>query len=225
VDACLCPIQKSFPDPVCDPVSVSATMFDLSRWPLFHRLPVAAIQAIQRCATERQFRAGELLLAAGARAEWLHVIADGLVREFYVTAAGDEHTRVFVSTGGVTGSLLDLTSGAPSVTWIQALEPTRTVAIRYADFNTLAAQHRELESLARALAQSLAIRKTKREYEMLALSAQERLAIWRAENPGLDGRITRRLLASYLGITPVHLSRISSKAAVERRREKARPQR
>lgn len=185
-------------------------MFDLSRWPLFHRLPVAAIQAIRRCATERQFRAGELLLAAGARAEWLHVIADGLVREFYVTAAGDEHTRVFVSTGGVTGSLLDLTSGAPSVTWIQALEPTRTVAIRYADFNTLAAQHRELESLARALAQSLAIRKTKREYEMLALSAQERLAIWRAENPGLDGRSTRRLLASYPGITPSHLGRIMS---------------
>jgi hypothetical protein len=80
------------------------------------------------------------------------VIADGLVREFYVTAAGDEHTRVFVSAGGVTGSLLDLTSGAPSVTWIQALEPTCTLAIRYADFNVVAAQHRELESLARARA-------------------------------------------------------------------------
>jgi CRP-like cAMP-binding protein len=189
---------------------MSSSSTDLSRWPVFHRLPTATIQAIERCATERQFRAGELLLEGSARAEWLHVIADGLVREFYVTAAGDEHTRVFVSAGGVTGSLLDLTSGAPSVTWIQALEPTRTVAIRYADFNTLASQHSALESLARALAQSLAIRKTKREYEMLALSAQERLAIWRAENPGLDGRITRRLLASYLGITPVHLSRITS---------------
>jgi CRP-like cAMP-binding protein len=171
---------------------------------------VAAVHAIGRCATERQFRAGELLLEGGARAEWLHVIADGLVREFYVTAAGDEHTRVFVSDGGVTGSLLDLTSGAPSVTWIQALEPTRTLAIRYADFNTLASQHRELESLARELAQSLAIRKTKREYEMLALSASERLESWRVGNPGLDGRITRRLLASYLGMTPVHLSRITS---------------
>lgn len=189
---------------------MSATMSDLSCWPLFQRLPVAAIQAIERCATERRFGAGEILLAGGTRAEWLHVIANGLVREFYVTAAGDEHTRVFVAAGGVTGSLLDLTSGAPSVTWIQALEPTRTLAIRYADFNTLASRHRELESLARTLAQSLAIRKTRREYEMLALSAPERLAIWRAENPDLDGRITRRLLASYLGVTPVHLSRITS---------------
>ncbi len=144
------------------------------------------------------------------RAEWLYVIADGLVRELYVTAAGDEHTRVFASAGGVTGSLLDLPSGAPSVTWIQALDPTCTVAIRYADFNGLAAQHRALESLARALAQSLAIRQTKRDYEMLALSAQERLASWRAENPDLDERVIRRLLASYLGITPVHLIRITS---------------
>ena len=204
---------------------MSAAVSGLSRWPLFNGLPAAAIEAIERCAAARHFGAGDLLLEGGTRAEWLHVLECGLVREFYVTAAGVEHTRVFVSAGGVTGSLLDLTSGAPSVTWIQALEPTRTLAIRYAEFNALAARHRELESLARALAQSLAIRKTKREHEMLALSAHERLAIWRAENPGLDGRITRRLLASYLGITPVHLSRISSKAAVERRREKARPQR
>ncbi len=190
---------------------MSAAVSGLSRWPLFNGLPAAAIEAIERCAAARHFGAGDLLLEGGTRAEWLHVLECGLVREFYVTAAGVEHTRVFVSAGGVTGSLLDLTSGAPSVTWIQALEPTRTLAIRYAEFNALAARHRELESLARALAQSLAIRKTKREHEMLALSAHERLAIWRAENPGLDGRITRRMLASYLGITPVHLSRITSR--------------
>ena len=46
---------------------------------------------------------------------------------------------------------------------------------------------------------------------MLALCAAERLARWRLEHPGLDARITRRLLASYLGITPVHLSRISAR--------------
>lgn len=204
---------------------MSGPPHSLTRVPLFASLSPVAARAIERCVVGRTFRTGDLLLEGGARAEWLHVLEEGLVREFYVTADGDEHTRVFVSAGGVTGSLLDLSSSGPSVTWIQALEPTRTIAIRFTDFNALAAEHGDLESLARRHAEALAVRKTKREYEMLALSATERLARWRAEHPSLDGRITRRLLASYLGITPVHLSRISSTAATEGRRDGARPPR
>jgi CRP-like cAMP-binding protein len=207
---------------------VSAAGPDLARRPLLGALSPATLRALQPHVVERRFRVGELLLEGGVRAEWLHVLDEGLVREFYVTADGSEHTRVFASEGGVTGSLLDLTSDLPSVTWIQALEPTRTLAIRFAALNALAAQHGELQALARRHAEALAVRKTKREYEMLALSASERLASWRAEHPHLDGRITRRLLASYLGITPVHLSRISSRAPRSPRGAppgKARPQR
>lgn len=204
---------------------MSAAQSEIARLPLFRTLSLATVEALTACAVERRFRAGDLLLGGGARAEWLHVLVHGLVREFYVTAAGDEHTRVFVAEGGVTGSLLDLRSGAPAVTWIQALEPTRTLAFRFAEFNALATNHSELEALARRSAEALAIRKTRREYEMLALSAADRLNSWRAENPGLDERITRRLLASYLGITPVHLSRISAgvrRRSTEGHRERAR---
>jgi len=183
----------------------------LARSPGFRALAPATLRALEGRAVERRFSAGELLLTAGARAEWFHVVGEGLVREYYVTAAGEEHTRVFVAEGGVTGSLLDLTSGLPSITWIQALEPTRTTALRFADLDALAATHPDLASLARRHAEQLAVRKTMREYEMLALSATERLARWRAEHPDLDGRVTRRLLASYLGITPVHLSRITAR--------------
>ena len=198
----------------------------LARWPLFGALSPEALDALERSAVERVFRPGALLLEAGSRADLLHVVDEGLVREFYVNADGKEHTRAFIAGGSVTGSLLDLASGAPSVTWIQALEQTRTLAIRFSDFNALAARYGELESLARQQAEALAVRKTKREYEMLALSARERLELWRAEFPALDGRITRRMLASFLGISAVHLSRISSRgqsANREARQERARP--
>lgn len=198
---------------------------DLRRWPVVRSLTAATQRPLGACSRECRFAAGDLLLEGGSHAEWLHVISRGLVREYYVMPSGEEHTRVFVSEGGVTGSLLDLTSSAPSVTWIQALEPTQTLAIRYDDFNVLAERCEDLAVMARRQAEALALRKTKREYEMLALSASERLASWKVEHPELDGRITRRLLASYLGISPVHLSRISAKAATERLRERARPRR
>jgi CRP-like cAMP-binding protein len=183
------------------------------RGTLFRSLSPATLGAVQAAAVARRFAAGELLLRGGTHAEWLHVVVVGLVREFYVTAAGDEHTRVFVAEGGVTGSLLDLVSGTAAVTWIEALEATRTISIRFREFNELAARFPDLQSLARTHAERLAVRKTLREYEMLALSAGERLAQWKLEHAAIDGRIRRKLLASYLGISPVHLSRLTAAEA------------
>jgi len=184
----------------------------IERLPLLRELPHASRVAIGAGAVERLFRVGDRLLSGGERAEWLFILERGLVREFYVSARGEEHTRVFVCEGGVTGSLLDLRSDAPSLTWIEALEPTRAFAIRFDAFNDLAARSPDIERLARLHAERMAIAKTMREYEMLALPASERLARWRRTHPHLEGRITRRLLASYLGVTPVHLSRIWPRA-------------
>src|SRR5262245_49387124 len=82
---------------------------------------LAAVFAL--CTTAR-FDAGTWILRGGERAEHCYFILRGLVRELYVGENGEEHTRVFVRERQITGSLLDLLSGAPSVTWIQALERT-----------------------------------------------------------------------------------------------------
>ena len=175
----------------------------------FAGLGASAREALASIAVPKRFARDAWLLRGGTQAEWVHFIERGLVREFYISAEGEEHTRVFLAEGDVSGSLLDLLSGAPSVTWIQALEEVSTIAWRYAEFDVLTRTHPELLALARAQAEALAVRKTQREFEMLALSAPERLARWRADCMHLDSRVTRKLLASYLGITPVHLSRIS----------------
>ena len=61
-------------------------------------------------------------------------------------------------------------------------------------------------------------RKAVREYEMLALTAAERWEAFRRDGGPLESRISQRHLASYLGITPEHLSRIRG-ASVRRRRK------
>jgi CRP-like cAMP-binding protein len=176
-------------------------------------LPLGPLGAEARAALaavtgRREFRAQDYLLEGGRRAEWCFFIERGLVREFYIGESGDEHTRSFIAAGQVTGSLLDLLSSGPAVTYIQALEDTRTLAFRYRDFDALTARFAELERLARQSAEALAVRKTRREHEMLALSAAQRYQRFVSEHAELDARISRKLLASYLGITPEHLSRL-----------------
>ncbi len=173
-------------------------------WPVSE----AALLALADLVTPRSFATGAWLLQAGDRAEHCFFIARGLVRELYVGEQGQEHTRAFMAAGQVTGSLLDLVSAEPAVTWIQALEPTDTLAWRYADFNALCERFPELHAVARRTAEALAIRKTRREHEMLAMSAAERHTRWLREHGDLDARLHRRHLASYLGITPEHLSRL-----------------
>lgn len=156
----------------------------------------------------RVFDTGACLLEGGQPARWCFFVARGLVREYYLGTGGEEHTRAFITEGLFTGSLSDLLSGRPAVTWIQALEPTETLAFSYAAYDALCARHGDLNHLARRFAETLYQRKARREHELLAWSAAERYAQWCALHPALDARISRRALASYLGITPEHLSRL-----------------
>jgi CRP-like cAMP-binding protein len=179
----------------------------------FGPLSSDALAAWSERTKERRFDPHSFLLRAGERAEWCFLLISGLVREYYVDESGAEHTRSFIPEGGATGSLLDLLSGEPALTFIEALEPTHVLAFRYSDFDALSQRFADIGHIARRNAEALYARKARREHEMLALGASARHERWLAENAALDARITRRQLASHLGVTPEHLSRLRQQAA------------
>ncbi|MCP4271690.1 MAG: Crp/Fnr family transcriptional regulator, partial [Gammaproteobacteria bacterium] len=69
-------------------------------------------------------------------------------------------------------------------------------------------QHRCWEKLGRLLAEQLYIKKETREAEFLLDDAETRYLNFQTNYPGLEDRLTQYHVASYLGITPVMLSRI-----------------
>lgn len=167
---------------------------------------------LHKLITPRSFETDSFLLKAGDQACWCFFIVRGLVRELYIDEHGQEHTRTFVAEQQLTGSLLDLISGKPSITWIQALEPTQTLQLSYRALDALSDDEPAIQKTMRHFAEQLYVRKAQREHDMLALSAGERYARWLRDNAQLDARIQRRHLASYLGVTPEHLSRLKREA-------------
>jgi len=89
----------------------------------FGALPEAAFQALRAELVARRLDMGAYHLRAGEQAHWCFFVETGLARQLYVDDQRSEHIRSFVADGQLTGSLLDLISGAPSVTWIEEGEP------------------------------------------------------------------------------------------------------
>jgi len=167
-----------------------------------------ALAALRGITETRSFAAHEFLLRAGDTARLCYWIERGLIRELYIAEDGAEHIRRFVAEDGLTGSLLDLLSGKPAVTFVQALEPTEVLCWDYARFDELCAELPDLQLAARRFTERLYIWNARHEHDLLAMSARERLTQWLTAQPNLDARVSRRHLASYLGITPEHLSRL-----------------
>lgn len=94
---------------------------------------------------------------------------------------------------------------------IRALEDAEVLLIPVKEFRALFSRHPAWETLGRFFAERAFLLKAKREHDFHALSASQRLAQLREQNPDLVARVPRHVLASYLGITPVALSRLAAR--------------
>jgi CRP-like cAMP-binding protein len=160
---------------------------------------------------------GEYLLRGGQMATEVAVVVSGLLREHFVLADGTERTKAFVAEGELTGSLADLLSQAPSRAFIVAEEPARLLVTSFETYRALG-NTPGWDRFALKSAQALLMRKAEREFELLGLDAAARYAVFADRFPGLEARVAAKHVASYLGITPVHLSRLR-----RRRRERTLP--
>jgi CRP-like cAMP-binding protein len=162
---------------------------------------------LHACELER----GEFLLRAGERATRAGMVQQGLLREYYVMRDGTERTKAFVRAGDNTGSLADLLSDRPSRAFIVAEEPSRLILTDYARLRSLVDVKPLWTRWSLLMVERMFIAKADREYELLGLDAEARYAAFGERYPGLEGRVAARHIASYLGITPVHLSRLRRK--------------
>lgn len=196
-------------DPIKDMAGAAALRRALER---LQPLSEPAWADLLALATARRVDAGTHLLVAGEQSLQVLFIVRGLLREYYVDAQGREFTRRFGGSGDFSGSLADLLAGGAAEVSIQAMQASQLVLLPWAQVDALADQHACLTKLLRRFAEQLYLRKMRREFELLALPAAQRLLQLQREEPGLDGPVPDHLLASYLGITPVHLSRLRSAA-------------
>jgi CRP-like cAMP-binding protein len=151
---------------------------------------------------------GAFLTRAGDIAVEFGWVVRGLVRKYYLDRNDNEVIRGFAAEGQLAGAYASMLSGAPSLINVQALEDTDLLMVRYADWLTLYRGHACWQELGRRVAETLLLEREDRELQLLRLSAAERYQRFQREHGQLVARVPQYLIAAYLGITPVALSRI-----------------
>jgi len=164
----------------------------------------------------RELARGELFLVAGDRATLAGIVLAGVLREYYPLADGREVTRNFAGPGDGIGSLSDLLSTEPARTSIVAETDARIVALAWQALRAAADRSRSLDRFLAATTERLYLAKAAREYELLALDADARYTRFRERFAAIESAIALRNVASYVGVTPEHLSRLRRRRTTTR---------
>ncbi|NTS78260.1 Crp/Fnr family transcriptional regulator [Catenovulum sp. SM1970] len=168
-------------------------------------------QFFQQNAKAKVLAKGDVLFHQGEACQQLFYVQSGLLKGFYLDEQGNESIKSFIGDNDIITSVQAVAGSGISSFSLQALEETHVLAI---DFALIEAQRMKDLTFANELVGILlkfAMKKERREFELLTLSAEQRFIQLAKEHAIWLDKITQNDLARYLGITPVGLSRIKKR--------------
>jgi CRP-like cAMP-binding protein len=160
-------------------------------------------------AAEVDYARGAFFTSPGDTHDRVGFVAAGLFRVYYTGADGTYHIRNFCPERTPIGSYATILSGQPAHVSIQAVEDSTVVEFSYQFLREEFDRSASWERLGRRIAEEHYLSRERREEVLLTLDAEGRLAEFEEEFGGLADRLTRADVASYIGVRPETLSRLS----------------
>jgi CRP-like cAMP-binding protein len=153
----------------------------------------------------------QFLLQAGDVCRYDHYVAAGCLRSFYVDDNGNEHTLHFATEDWWITDLESFLHQSPARVHIEALEPSWVLQVDKPSLERLYVTVPAMERFFRILHQQAYLAQNRRILNNISMNGEERYNDLLQRYPGLVQRVPQKHIASYLGITPVFLSRIRSR--------------
>jgi CRP-like cAMP-binding protein len=159
----------------------------------------------------RQFTKGQPLIREGEKPDSMAFLVDGLFRYYYIDEQGNEYTKGFFTNRSFLSAYSALIQQRESWFTIEALADSTLLVFNYDEWQRLVHDKLCWQKLTLRLVEQGYCIKEARERELLLFDAEKRYRLFKERFPGLEERIKQHMVASYLGITPVALSRIRKK--------------
>ena len=155
-----------------------------------------------------KLKKNEYFIKVGDVPDKMAFIVSGIFRVFYNTEAGVERILAIREENCLLSSYSSFLENTKSRFYFQALEDSCLLYVSLKDYNELLSSHFCWQITSGKYAELLYLEKEKREIEFLTEDAESRYNNLINKHPTFENRISQYNIASYLGITPVTLSRI-----------------
>jgi CRP-like cAMP-binding protein len=175
---------------------------------LLTAIPEQQIERLPNLFHPSSLSAGGFFIQAGEIPTKIGFVVAGMLRIYYVNSAGIEYTKAFCPENHFIAAYSALLLNQPAQFFIEALEDTSLLLADYEEYTRFCAGHACWQTANHRLVEWLFIKKEQREAELLLADATTRYQKFLAEYPNLETRLKQYHIASYLGISPVSLSRI-----------------
>jgi CRP-like cAMP-binding protein len=153
----------------------------------------------------------DFFVRQGDRPDRMGIIFDGIFRVFCITETGDEKTLAFRKKRQFLSAYSPFVENRDSWYSIQALTDAVLICFPLDDVKNLSVRHHCWEKVVKEYMVRLFIEKEDRERSFLTEDAHTRYVKFRERYPELEKTLPQYYIASYLGISPVSLSRIRGK--------------
>lgn len=169
-------------------------------------------EMIENAFRELHVSKGDLWMTQGKVCNQVAYVVSGKLRIFYIDDNGNEITCYFVTPDNFLTSFTSFLTNTPNTENIAAIEDSVLMVISKDKLEELSTAVPKMQIFRRIIAENLFIMMEKRIAMLQSHSANERYEQMIKDNPDIILSVPLQYTASFLGITPQHLSRLRKEA-------------
>jgi CRP-like cAMP-binding protein len=154
----------------------------------------------------RRFGKKEFLVKAGEVENYFNFITNGLIRKYYKKNGHETNTQISIE-GHIILDEVSFNSRTQSDYFIEAIEPSTVISIKYDDLEELFMKSKKMEHLGRLITVHTMVIKDNWQMQIIKMTPRERFLAFITKNPELLQRVPQKYLASFLNIKPETFSR------------------
>ncbi|MEO9511150.1 MAG: Crp/Fnr family transcriptional regulator [Flavobacteriaceae bacterium] len=158
----------------------------------------------------KTFNQYDLITEAGNVERNFYFVLEGVQAIYILNQKGEEVVLGFSYAGSPSGVFDSFLKKKPSDTFLEALKPSKMLAISFKDYQSLFKKYPKFYVWGHEFFQQILFGRLHREVELLTLSAEQRYVAFMRRCPEELKVIPQKYLASYLNMKPETFSRLRS---------------
>ena len=174
----------------------------------YYSLSEELLNMLRNASEIKHFEKLEVLAEIDKTDKCEYIVLDGVCRSFINDSEGKEATFSFYMGGDVFPPNQIRTVADKSLFNIQTVTEASIVVFDREVFATIMSEYSEIDKWGHAVYDIEIKRRVAKELNFITMTAKERLDNFRTTYPQLENLIPHPYIASYLGISPVSLSRL-----------------